>query len=139
MTNASHHKRIYPQNSFTMSLALQLKNRSSHHYELLRKSTSFLLLPGKRVFSEYNKKNVISSDCIFQSKDTSPHAMVLRTIFQAMCDMCEHNAGIEQMKIFALHLDEINIQSRHLFRSNTCAFGLSHNVQEILAKNMQVF
>jgi hypothetical protein len=39
----------------------------------------------------------------------------------------------------ALHLDEINIQSRHIFRNKTSMFGPSHNDPEKLAKSMQVF
>ena len=136
MSNQTYHKRTCPQNSFTLSLALQLKNKSSHHYELLRKSMSLLLLPDKRVLSEHNKTNVMSSDCFFETEVTSPHALFLRDLRYATS---HRNEDIDQMKIVALHLDEINIQPRHLFRSKTCAFGPSHNDPEHLAKNMQVF
>ena len=65
MNNTTYNKRIYPENSFTMACALHLHNKSTHHYELLRKNLPFILLPDKRIFSEYNKNAFVSADCFF--------------------------------------------------------------------------
>ena len=37
----------------------------------------------------------------------------------------------------ALHLYEINIAAKHLFRSKSCVFGPSHNEPEHLAKSLR--
>ena len=85
MANTSHCKRIHPENSFTMALALQLKSKSSYHYEILRKNIPFLMLPRKRAFSEYNKTSAISADSIFKTEVSSPHCILLRHICRVMC------------------------------------------------------
>ena len=54
MTNTSHYKRIYLENLHTILYTLQIKSKSTHYYELLKKNIPFILLPDKIVFIEYN-------------------------------------------------------------------------------------
>ena len=61
--NTTHNKRIYPENSFTSACDFQLHSNSSRHYEFLRKSVPFILLPDKRTLFDVNKKAAIPADC----------------------------------------------------------------------------
>jgi len=136
MNNTTYNKRIYPENSFTMACALHLHNKSTHHYELLRKNLPFILLPDKRIFSEYNKNAFVSADCFFQNTAASPHGKLLRNICHKISFKNNLQEGIHQKRVMALHLDKINIQSWHIFRNKTSMFGPSHNDPEKLAKSM---
>ena len=68
MNNKSQCERKYPANSFTVDCGFNLHNKSSTHYENVRKNMPFVLIPDKRALLDVNKKTAISEDSIFSSE-----------------------------------------------------------------------
>ena len=61
-----------------------MHSSSSSHYELLRKSVPFILLPDKRTLFDVNKKAAIPADCFFNTEITSPYCNVLKKLSEIM-------------------------------------------------------
>ena len=112
MNNVSYSKRIYPTNSFTVACRIHLLNKSSTQYESIRKGLHFVLIPGKRVLVDVKQKEAISVDAIFSSEKYLPHCNMLKKLSEMIKDR-ESNF----LTLVTLHIDEISIFARHLFRS----------------------
>ena len=143
MNNTTFVKRVYPENSFTIACGFQLHNKSSNHYEKIRKSIPFILLPDKRTLFDVNQKAAIPVDCFYSSKKSCPHCNVLKKISKIILESSECKICKPKSKFYtnfmALHIDEINIQSAYLFQSKRHIFGPSHNDNNSLAKSMLMF
>jgi len=119
MNNTTFVKRVYPENSFTVTCGFQLHNKSSNHYEKIRKSIPFILLPDKRTLFDINQKAAIPVNCFYSSKKSCPHCNILKKISKIIsesskCKICKPKSKFHT-NFMALHIDEINIQCVHLF------------------------
>ena len=137
MINTTFNKRVYPADSFTIACGLLLHNNSTSRYENIRKTLPFILLPDKRTLFDINKKAAIPQDCFFNEKKTAPHCNVLKKVAEVVSKMSKNKVLNEEPKAFklvmAMHIDEVVIQSRHLFRNQTLS-GPSTNEPDKLAK-----
>ena len=131
LINCDYHQRIYPKNSFTMACGLQLHHNSAHRYEMIRKNLPFVLLPDKRTLLDSSNKPAIPADCFFNEDFISPHSKVLQKIADILPKLggkirkWRQNLNYFSL-IFAMRIDEINIQVKHSF-CNQSLFGPSHN------------
>ena len=100
---------------------------------MIRKNLPFVLLPDKRTLFDSSNKPAIPADCFFNEDFISPHCNVLQKIADILPKLggkigkWRQNPNCFSL-IFAMHIDEINIQAKHLFR-NQSLFGPSHNDQ----------
>ena len=126
--NTSFNERIHPDNSFTMGCELKLHNNSTNRYETIRKDLLLLLLPDARTLFDVSQKSAVPLGCFLRDASTSPHCNILKKFAEIMSKLDNNNVLKEERNnfklIMALHIDEINIQARHLFR-NESLFGTS--------------
>ena len=85
----------------------------------MRGNTPFMLLPGKQVLFNLSKKSVMPLDCLFNENKTAPPCNALTKMIEVMANknnLCESEKDNNIYKmIIVLHIEEINVQSRHLF------------------------
>ena len=125
---------MYHANSFTVACRIHLLSKSSTRYEQIRKGLPFVLIPDKRVLVNAKQKEAISVDAIFSSEKHSLYCNMLKKLSEIMINK-ESNFST----LVTLHINEISIFARHLFRSQKCIFGPAHNEWNSLVDSMLVF
>ena len=100
MNNANFNERVYPENSFTVACGFQLHNKSSNHYEKIRKNIPFILLPDKRTLFDVNQKAAIPVDCFYSTNKSSPHCNVLKNISKAIIKTKDDVVNNQNLKVY---------------------------------------
>ena len=89
----------------------------------MRKDLPFILLPNKRTLFDVSQTSDIPPDCSFNDKTTAPHCNVWNKFAEVLSKIDYNEVFQEKRKIFklimALHMNEINIFARHVFRNNS--------------------
>ena len=125
-----------------MACGLKLLNNSTSRCESIRKNLPLILLPDKRSLFDVSKKLAVPPVYFFGDDSVSTHYNVLQKGAEIMSKLDNNNILKEERNIFkliiALNIDEVNIQTPHLFR-NQYLFGPSHNDLDNLANSMLFF